>query len=134
MKIIYIAGPYRASTEWKIIENIRKAEELAIKVWQKGMVALCPHKNTAHFGGLCPNEVWLEGGLACLRVCDAILMLPGWILSQGANLEHKEANRLGIPIYYDIRDIPRERKNEKVTHIGGELWNTKGILGQRSLL
>jgi hypothetical protein len=63
MKVIYIADPYRADTERGIIENIRAAEAVAIKVWEAGYVALCPHMNTRLFGGILPDEVWLKGAL-----------------------------------------------------------------------
>src|SRR4051812_24706808 len=46
MKLIYIAGPYRAATEWQVVQNIRRAEALALAVWQSGAACICPHKNT----------------------------------------------------------------------------------------
>ena len=70
MKIIYIAGKYRAKTEWEVVQNIRAAEDAAIFVWQHGAAALCPHKNTAMFGGIpgCPDNVWLVEIARCLFV------------------------------------------------------------------
>lgn len=105
MKVIFIAGPYRAKTEWEILENIRRAEAIAVKVWQAGMVALCPHKNTAYFGGLCPDQTWLDGGLELLRRCDGLVLVPGWHKSPGTIGKIKEAKRLGIPIYDYVEEI-----------------------------
>ena len=36
MKVVYVAGPYRASTEYQVLQNIRKAEEVALHVWRAG--------------------------------------------------------------------------------------------------
>ena len=99
MKVIFISGPYRASTEWGVAENIQRAEQVAIRVWQLGHVAFCPHKNTAFFGGIAPDKVWLDGDLEILKRCDAIVLVPGWENSSGARAEVKLANELGLPIY-----------------------------------
>ncbi len=102
MKIIYVAGAYRAKTEWGLIQNIRKAEQAAIKLWQEGWAVICPHKNTAHFGGLCPDNTWLDGDLEMLKRCDAIYMLRGWEKSKGATAEHQLAIKMGLEVYFEI--------------------------------
>ncbi|MDI1346314.1 MAG: DUF4406 domain-containing protein [Pseudolabrys sp.] len=85
--LVYIAGPYRASTEREVVLNIRRAEEAAIEVWKAGGVAICPHLNTALFGGVLPDETWLSGDIEILRRCDAILMVGKWQDSKGARDE-----------------------------------------------
>ena len=99
MKVIYVAGPYRDPTEIGLEENIRHAEALALTLWKDGWAVFCPHKNTAHFGGACPDEVWLEGDLEILRRCDAICLTHDWEDSTGARREYDEAIKLGIPVY-----------------------------------
>ena len=103
MNIIYIAGPYRADTEWQLIENIRAAEAAAIKLWAGGWAVICPHKNTAHFGGVwdIPDDTWLEGDLEILNRCDAIYMLKGWTKSEGSKMEHLLAVNKGMKIIYE---------------------------------
>lgn len=101
MKVVYVAGPYRAETEWGLIENIRNAENAAIELWKQGWAVICPHKNTAHFGGLCDDGVWLEGDLEILRRCDAIYLAKGWHKSQGALKELELARELGLQILMD---------------------------------
>jgi len=47
MKVIYIAGKYRDTRgEYWVRQNIRLAEFYAVRVWNIGAVAPCPHKNT----------------------------------------------------------------------------------------
>ena len=87
MKVIFISGPYRSTTEHGLYLNIERAREEALFVWKSGGVALCPHTNTAFFGGECPDEVWLSGDLELLYRCDAIYMIPGWEKSSGAKAE-----------------------------------------------
>lgn len=99
-KVIYIAGPFRAANQWEQEQNIRRAEELSLRVWRVGGVALCPHLNTRFFSGALPDEVWLEGDLELLRRCDAILMVQGWELSFGAVQERAFALEHGIMSFY----------------------------------
>lgn len=108
MKVIYISGPYRDPRgEYYVRQNIRAAETAALVVWQHGAVALCPHKNTASFGGAfeIPDETWLHGDLELVRRCDAVWALNGWQMSQGARLEIALAQRLKLPILYTTKDL-----------------------------
>jgi hypothetical protein len=100
-KRVYIAAPYRAKTEWELVKNIRRAEAAAINVWQSGWYAFAPHLNTAHFGGLCPDETWLAGDLEFLAVCDIIFMVQGWENSKGATAELQFAKEHNIPAVFD---------------------------------
>ena len=101
-KIIYIAGSYRADTEWGVKQNIDKAEAVALKYWKKGYAVYCPHKNCGFFGGACPDSVWLEGGIEFLSRCDCIVMMIGWEKSSGSRAEHKFAIDNGMTILYDV--------------------------------
>ena len=94
MKLVFVSGPYRGN----VAENIHKAREVAIRVWQAGHVAICPHLNTAHFDGYAPDEVWLQGDLEILRRCDAITFVDGWECSEGARAEAKLAKELGLEV------------------------------------
>ena len=112
MKLIYVSGPYRDSTEWGRILNIRNAEMVAIECWQRGWAVICPHKNTEHFGGILPDQAWMDGDLEMIRRCDAMCMVEGWKTSEGAKLERAEAKRIGIPIYENAWKVPCESKKE----------------------
>jgi len=101
MKVIYIAGAYRNGSEWGLVENIRHAEREAIKLWQNGYAVICPHKNTAHFGGLCPDGVWLDGDIEILKRCDVIYMLSNWQSSVGAKRELEVAIENGLEVRYE---------------------------------
>jgi len=114
MKVIYIAGPYRAKTEFGVHQNIENAGYLALNVWKSGMAAFCPHKNTAYFGGACTDETWTKGGLEFLRRCDAVLLTKWWKESEDAVIEIEEAHKTGLPVFEDIKTLIS--------------WNQSGVL------
>lgn len=99
MKTCYVAGRYSAETDWGVHENIHAAMKVSARLWSLGWAALCPHANSAHFGGVVPYESFLEGDLAFLRRCDAVVLVPGWEESKGAVAEREEALRCGIPVF-----------------------------------
>jgi hypothetical protein len=105
MKLVYVAGPYRANGEWFIYENIRRAEAVALEVWKMGAACICPHKNTAFFNGACPDQVWLDGDLEMVRRCDAILCVPGWERSVGSLGEVALAKEIGIPVFQSVEEL-----------------------------
>jgi hypothetical protein len=99
-KLVYIAGPFRAASQWRQEQNIRRAEEVALEVWRAGGVAICPHLNTRFFGGELPDQAWLDGDLEILRRCDALVTVDGWKSSEGAVAEVNFAETSGIPVFY----------------------------------
>src|SRR3989304_3909163 len=105
LKVVYVSGPYRSPTLRGTVENIRKAEELAIQVWQAGAACICPHLNTALLDGSCPDNVWLAGDLAIIRKCDAMIMLDDWMFSRGAQAAKLLAEELKIPVFFSIYQL-----------------------------
>jgi hypothetical protein len=99
MKLAYVAGPYRAASESGVVSNIRAAEAVAIELWKAGYAVICPHKNTALFGGLMPDDTWLQGDLVMLKRCDLVVLVPGWYKSEGTRQEVLTARDTNIPVY-----------------------------------
>jgi len=102
MQLAYVSGPYRDERGTAFVEeNIRKAEDVAKELWQRGYAVICPHANTRHFDGICTSEEFIEGDLRMIDGCDLIVMLPGWHRSEGAKLELAHArDKGGIMVYY----------------------------------
>ena len=106
---IYIAGPYTAPTADEQGKNIERARDAAAELYRKGHVPFSPHTMTAWFDHSYPDiprKHYLETDLEWLELCDAILMLPGWQLSNGACAEHKLAESLGLQIFYSLDEVP----------------------------
>jgi nucleoside 2-deoxyribosyltransferase len=99
MKVVYIAGPYRAPTPWGVEQNIRRAEDVAVRVHKAGMMAMCPHANSRHMEGVADDAHFLAGTMELMRRCDAVLLVPGWENSSGTIAEMSEAERLRLPIF-----------------------------------
>ena len=96
MKLIYIAGPYRAQTTWGIAQNIHRAREAGALVASFGAYPVIPHSNTAHMDGVADDALWLGGTLELMRRCDGVVFCRGWMSSSGSVAEHNEAKRLNI--------------------------------------
>ena len=114
MKVIYISGPYRASTNGLVAMNIVLAKRAAIDLWEMGYAVLTPHLNTAWF-----NEKrgvdYIAGDLEfidrLIPGVDSLVMLPGWEESQGAKKEKESAENSGLKIWYWPGDRDRIQKN-----------------------
>jgi len=108
MRVVYVAGPYAAPTILGRIRNIVRAWKVAAWVWRQGGVGLCPHAMTALMDRAAPREAFLQGDLELLRrAADAILVLPGWEQSAGTQGEIREAERVGLPLFYWPDDLCR---------------------------
>jgi hypothetical protein len=105
MRLVYIAGPFRGPNSWAIESNIRRAEALALRVWELGAAALCPHANTRFFQHVGPDERWLNGDLEMLARCDAVMFTPDWKRSRGAVAERERAKYLHIPCFYRLKRL-----------------------------
>ena len=109
MKLIYIAGPFRAVTVWAMEQNIRVAESLALAAWKTGFAVICPHANTRFFQGEMPDQTWLDGDKEMVKRCDAVLLVEGWDRSEGARDEMRLAQEMEIPVFDDLSDLIRWR-------------------------
>lgn len=96
--VVYVAGPYRAATPFKIAGNVRRAMEHGLEVMDLGFTALIPQANTAGLDGEQSDEYFLQSTMVLMRRCDAVYVLPGSERSAGTQGEIAEARRLGIPV------------------------------------
>lgn len=55
-------------------------------------------------------ENYLRGALRAMLTCEAVVLLPGWVRSNGARLERMVADRLRIQVYdYAHFEITEEK-------------------------
>lgn len=87
MKVIYIAGPFRAQTPWQVERNIRRAEEIAFWIASLGVVPQCPHTMYRYFDKSLTDEFWLAAALELAMRSDACFLVPGWTGSDGSRNE-----------------------------------------------
>lgn len=116
MKLVYIAGSYRAKGDATVAVNIERAKRRAVEVCEKlghsNWFPLTPHLNTAHFedqsalAGV-PDEYWLDGTMQLMACCDAVLLVDvgSAATSSGTRAEIREAMRLGTPVFATIEEL-----------------------------
>jgi hypothetical protein len=102
---IYVAGPYRAATAWEIEQNVRRAEEDGLEVAKLGAAPLVPHAICRFFHGQVSEEFWSQATMALMRRCDAILLVEGWVNSEGTREEKATADREGIPVFFNLSGL-----------------------------
>lgn len=105
IQLVYVAGPYRGDSIWRVTRNIEAAREVGAKIaqarWPNGdhiAYPMIPHTNTGGMDGVADDAFWLAGTMAMMRACKAVVMMPTWRSSSGARAEHAEAFRLGMPV------------------------------------
>lgn len=110
MKIVYVAGPYRSRSPFRVLVNIVRAWLTAAKVWQLGAVAICPHTNAVGMTNWplhVPIETILQGEKKILYCCDAMFLIGKFWKSPGTRDEMFDAWENGIPIFDDLKDLGR---------------------------
>lgn len=114
--LILIAGPYRSGTNDDPVlmrQNLSRLEAVALPLFRKGHVPMIgewlalPLIKLA--GSQKPgDEAWLEVQYPVahriLEKCDAVLRIEG--ASTGADNDVKLAKERGLPVYYNIDDVP----------------------------
>ena len=105
MKLVYVAGKFTGPNSWAIEQNVRAAEDVGMQIALLGAMPVIPHSNTRFFHGTFTDEFWYEGTMELLRRCDAVMLVPGWQKSRGAQTEAAEAKRLGIPVFESLTGL-----------------------------
>jgi hypothetical protein len=110
--LILIAGPYQSGTNGDpdlIAANLRKLEEAAWPIFERGHIPMIgewvalPVLSSAG-ARTTPDQVLYPTADRLLHHCDAVLRLAGD--SHGADQDVKLAHERGLPVYYDLNEIP----------------------------
>lgn len=107
--LVFVTGPYSAPTEAGVEANIRKATEIGRKLFQKGYYPIVPHllvREYYEYGSKSPifgYEPLMKYTMAIAQKCDILLLYES---SPGADRERRLAEGLGIPVYFDVDDLP----------------------------
>lgn len=114
--MILIAGPYRSGTgddPAKMAANLKNLEAASWPIFRKGHVPMIgewvalPIWHTAggkNVGDQLYEQILHPTAGRLLQHCDAVLRLPG--ASKGADNDVKIARERGIPVYFDITEVP----------------------------
>ena len=116
MKLIYVAGPYRGKDAHAVLHNIAAARKVALKLAARGalqnppLFPVTPHLNTESFELFLPtidDSFWLEGTMAILQRCDAVLLVSPEApsVSAGTKAEVEWALAHGKPVYRTLEAL-----------------------------
>ena len=109
-KRVYVAGAYSHSNVIGVLNNMREGMRWATKVFLAGHAPFAPWLDF-HFqlmlreGEVLEVSDYYEYSLSWLRVSEVVFVIPGWEQSVGTAAEIAEAERLGIPVVYDMEGI-----------------------------
>lgn len=109
LPVVYVAGPYRASTRAGVELNIQSARQVGLVASRKGWSAIVPHANTGHLDAVDPDigdDFWLAATMELLRRSDAVVLCPGWERSTGTLAEINVAKSLGMTVYESADQLP----------------------------
>jgi hypothetical protein len=114
--LILIAGPYRSGTgddPARMADNLDRLERVSVPLFRAGhipiigeWVALPLGKQAGSTGVTDPiySEFAYPVAERLLQHCDAVLRLPG--ASKGADEDVRLARERGLPVYFDISEVP----------------------------
>jgi len=95
MKKVYVAHPYGGKEE-----NKQNVESIIRKLTRENPDTF--FISPIHATGFLYTDVSYEHGMQycfeLLKMCDELLLCPGWQNSRGCNLEKPYAESLGIPV------------------------------------
>ena len=111
--LVFVTGPYSAPTAEGVVENIERALDIGRALFRKGYFPLVPHVLVREYytpeddSELFGYEPLMQYTLALLSRCDILLRYDS---SPGADRECARAQELGIPVYFDIEELPDAHK------------------------
>lgn len=115
--IILIAGPYRSGTDGdaaRMEANLRALESCALPLYEAGHIPMIGEwvavpvaraAGSQHIGDAVSEQFLYPVASRLLERCDAVLRIPG--ASKGADEDVRIARERGLPVYYQLDDVPR---------------------------
>lgn len=96
---IYVAGPITGVDDYQ--RNFNQAEnDLLVRGHTVLKPSVLPKGLT--------NEQYTRIDFAMVDSADAVLFLPDWEYSAGANLEHAYCKYVGKPTYFNLEEVPNQ--------------------------
>ena len=114
--LILIAGPYRSGTDddpEKMAANLQRLEKVSWPLFKAGHIPMIGEwialpvwhaAGGAQVGDTLYDEIFHPTAGRLLQFCDAVLRLAG--SSKGADNDVRLAKARGIPVYYQLQDVP----------------------------
>lgn len=107
MKRVYVAGAYSADNVLDVLHNIGRVIEESADLLSAGYAPFCPWLDYqfAMCNRLIPKQSFYEYSIAWLKVSQVVYVLGGWEKSIGTKKEIQLAEKLNIPVAYDLEEL-----------------------------
>ena len=103
---IYCAGKLNDNAV-NYIKNMHRMIKTANQIKALGHSCFVPCEDilSGIVDGNFDYDDYFQNNLAWLEVSDAVFVCEGWESSKGTQAEIAHAERLGIPVYYSIKEL-----------------------------
>jgi hypothetical protein len=105
---IYVAGPIQGPDLLHSLANLEAGQSFTAKVFQLGFAPFPVFTDAAFIQKVRPvppiQDVY-NYSLTWLKAADAVIVMPKWEHSRGCQAEIKEAEKNGIPTFFDLVDL-----------------------------
>jgi hypothetical protein len=111
MKRVYVAGSYNGPDVLTVLKNMRKGFRACVDVLRAGFAPFCPwgdyHFTLAQTEYEKPLTIddYYRYSMSWLRASEAVYVCNYREDSKGTKAEIEEAKRLGIPVYFTLKDL-----------------------------
>lgn len=105
---VYVAGPIQGATVMDTLANMEHGNQWTARLFAAGFSPFPVFADEQFLRIVRPvpriEDVYAYS-LTWLRRADAVILIPGWAGSRGANAERKEAERLGKPCFESVDEL-----------------------------
>ena len=118
---IYVAGAYSDTNVLSVLRNIGRGEYWSSQLFMRGFAPFTPwHDKTfviQNWKEEFTVDMFYDYSMEWLKVSDAVFVVPNqvglkdWGDSKGTLKEIEEAKRLGIPVFYSIKELEAWEKH-----------------------
>ena len=115
MKKVYVAGAYSDDNVLGVLKNIGRGQEWASQLFMLGFAPFTPwHDKTFVIDNWDEDftvPMFYNYSMEWLRSSDAVFIVPNsvglknWQDSKGTLAEIAEAEKMGIPVFYELDDL-----------------------------
>jgi len=108
MRVVYVAGPYRAKTIFGVLWNIWHSWWVAFRLWSWGYAVICPHTSSMFMDWagrwfLRKDIPFIKGDLEIIdrmrEGLDFMVLRPRWQKSEGTKSEIERAHNISLKVY-----------------------------------
>lgn len=111
---VYVIGPLQTGGD--MITGTKNAVDMGTVLANIGYIPFIPHLSSFwHYLHPAEPAFWLKQDFAWLRVCHAVLRLPG--ASNGGDKEEALARSLGIPVFRSVEELNAWRSSKALPQV-----------------